>query len=36
MNIRGLIQDDPGHIVHLQTLEFARRRDLGSEEGEVA
>jgi hypothetical protein len=23
MNIRGLILDDPGHTVHLQTLEFA-------------
>jgi len=28
MNIRGLVLDDPGHSVHLQTLRFAPRDNL--------
>jgi hypothetical protein len=31
MNIRGLILDDPDHTVHLRTLEFNGRPNLGSE-----
>jgi hypothetical protein len=36
MNIRGLILDDPENTSHLQTLQFAVRRNSGSEIEEVA
>jgi len=36
MNIRGLILDDPGHTVHLQTLEFINHPDSSSEIDEEA
>jgi hypothetical protein len=31
MNIRGPIMDDPEHTVHLQTIQFTTRTNLGAE-----